>query len=337
MARLIYSAIAAIILICLSGTTVAGADRFGLSGVNRTPEHATPPHGHLYVLDLASKAVYRFPLALDGLPATWADGVLFPQGAIYPIGLAVDKAGQVFVADPNGWGGAVAKFAAGATGRQQPVSILNLKAYGPDRLNIDDAGRLYVHFNANQDIAVFAKGAHGNDSPISIVAPYYDGASETDYAIAKSGALYALVAGSGVAVYNNPLSSPSQPNQIFSPDGGYELFFYQTLALDESLNRIFIEFKVQNSRYWNKVNYGVRPISGTSVATDPMIFTGDCGSAGQSSVFGTLIVKKYLIMSCANNSDILVYRTDQLGRQQAPVEIVGQGSLLNPIEIAVGP
>lgn len=299
----------------------------------RTGEFSSTTPRHLYVLDLAYKAVFRFPLAQDGLPATQPDGVLYPQGAVYPEGLTVDKIGHVFVADPNGWGSAVAEFAAGATGPQQPISILN--AYGPDRLNVDNAERLYVHLNGNQDIDIFAKGAHGNDAPISVVPPYY--ASAADYIIAKSGALYVLDPAGAVAVYDDPLSSPSQPSRLLWPDGGYEFQFYQTLALDEGTNRLFIQFYVQFSRYWNKVNYGVRPLSGTSAAIDPLIFTGDCGSAGQSSVFGTVVVKKYLIMSCNNNGDVLVYRTDQFGRQRAPVEIVGQGSLYSPLEMAIGP
>jgi hypothetical protein len=297
----------------------------------------SPAFGHLYVLDIAYKAVYRFPLAQDGLPATQPDGVLYPQGAIYPEGVAVDKAGHVFVADPNGWGGAVAEFAAGATGPQQPMSVLNLSGGIPDRLNIDDAERLYVHYNANQDIAIFAKGAHGNDAPISIVPPYQRKYYSIDYLIARNGWLFVLNEALAIAVYHNPLGNPSQPNELLHADGGYEAFFDQTLALDKATDYLYLQFSVTDSRYWNKVNYGVRPISGTSAATDSLIFTGDCGSAGQSSIFGTVIVKKYLIVSCNNNGDVLVYRTDQFGRQRAPVEVVGQGNLFSPVEMAVGP
>lgn len=304
---------------------------------NRAIARSSPASGHLFVLDLAYKAVYRFPLAQDGLPATQADGVFYPQGAVYPLGLTVDKVGHAFIADPNGWGGAVAEFAAGATGNQQPISILNLSTDGPDRLNIDDAERLYVHYNANQDIAIFEKGAQGNDAPISIVPPYQRKYYSIDYVIAKSGWLYVLNNALAIAVYHDPLGSPSQPNTLMRADGGYEAFFEESLALDEPTDRLYLQFSVTDSRYWNKVNYGVRPLSGTSVATDPMILTGDCGPAGQSSVFGTLIIKKYLVVSCNNNGDVLVYRADQFGRQRGPVETVGQGTLFSPMEIAVGP
>jgi hypothetical protein len=303
----------------------------------------------LYVLEHAYKAVYRFPLAQDGLPAKEPDGALFLQGAVYPEGLAIDKVGHIFVADPipNSWGcqgapilcqptGSVAEFAAGATGQQLPISTLHL-INGPDRLNIDGEGRLYVHLNGNQSIAIFAKGAQGYDSPISVVPPYRNREFAIDYVIAKSGSLYILDQALSVAVYSDPLSSPTQPNRFMWPDGGYEAFFDQTIALDETTDRLYLEFAVINARYWNKVNYGVRPASGTSVATDPLIFTGDCGSAGQSMVGGTLIVKKYLIVSCGSNGDVLVYRANQFGRQSGPVETVGQGTLYSPMQMAVGP
>ncbi len=302
-----------------------------------TTARSLPASRHLYVLEHANKAVYRYPLAQDGLPSAQPDGVLYPQGAIYPEGLTVDKVGDVFVADVHGWGGAVAEFAAGATGPQEPISILNLGADGPDRLNIDSSDRLYVHYNANQDIAVFAKGAHGNDAPMSIVPPYQRKYYSIDYLIAKSGWMYVLNEALAIAVYQNPLGSPSQPNGIMRADGGYEAFFDQTLALDAATDRLYLQFSVTDSRYWNKVNYGVRPLSGTSLATDPLIFTGDCGPAGQSSVFGTVIVKKYLIVSCNNNGDVLVYRTDEFGRQRAPVETIGRGTLVSPMEMAIGP
>lgn len=305
--------------------------------MNRAVERSSPTPSHLYVLDNANKAVYRFPLSQDGLPAIQPDGVLYPIGAVYPEGLAIDSAGNIFVADAHGWGGAVAEFAAGATGLQQPISILNLSADGPDRLYMDVADRLYVHFNANQDVAIFAKGAQGNDSPLSIVPPYQQLDYAIDFLVVKSGALYILNESGPVTAYDHPLRNPQHPTRFMWPDSGFEAFFDQSLAIDESTDRLYIQFAVRDSRNWNKINYGVRSPTGTSAAVDPLIFTGDCGSAGKSSVFGTVIVGKYLIVSCASNSDVLVYRTDHFGRQRLPVEVVGQGKLLDPLEIAVGP
>jgi hypothetical protein len=201
-------------------------------------------------------------------------------------------------------------------------------------LKIDGADRLYVHFNANQDIAIFAKGAHGHAAPISIVSPYNNGAS-SDYVSAKSGALYVLNEARYVAVYDDPLDNPSQPNRLIWPDGNFYEFSF-TLVLDEAMDRLYIQFADGNPRYWNKVSYSVRP-PGNDVTAHHYIFTGDCGNWQQSNVYGTVIIKKYLIESCNSSSDVLVYRTDQFGRQRKPVEIVGQGLLTSPLEMAVGP
>jgi hypothetical protein len=290
----------------------------------------SPSPSHLYVLDDGQKAVYRFPLAQDGLPAMQPDGVLYPQVASYVYGVAVDKVGHVFLADPDQ--GMVAEFAAGAMGKQQPISILNVGGVAPDHLKIDDADRLYVHYGVNQEIAIFAKGAHGNDAPISIIPTY---GWSIDYVVARSGALYVLENNYAVAVYKNPLHNPSQPDQLMWPDGNF-FEFNSTLALDEATDRLYIQFG-PDGQYWSKVNYDVRPASGAVSPVGPWIFTGDCGSANYVNVGGTIIIKQYLIVSCLNNGDVLVYRTNLFGRQRAPVETVGQGTLASPLEMAVGP
>jgi hypothetical protein len=314
----------------------AGADSSG-GAVRFVADHSVARSsslsGHLYVLDL-SKSVYRFPLAPDGLPAIQPDGVLYPVGAVGPKGLAVDKVGHVFLADPDQQ--TVSEFAAGATGQQKPISILNLSPDFPDRLNIDDSERLYVHLGTNQDIAIFAKGAHGHDAPISIES---GNRFATDYVIAKSGVLYVLNTAYAVGVYNKPLNNPSQPDWLIWPDGGYHNFS-DTLALDETTNRLYIQFDVCCAHYWDKVNYDVRPPSGAIVASawQPWIYTGDCGPMNNYIVGGTVIIKNYLIVSCNYSQGVVfVYRTDQFGRQRAPVETVGQGTLCCPYEMAVGP
>jgi hypothetical protein len=121
------------------------------------------------------------------------------------------------------------------------------------------------------------------------------------------------------------------------PDGNF-FVFGPTLALDEVMHRLYIQFGPDGD-YWDKVNYDVRPPSPSSVPSvqEPWIFTGDCGSANYVFVGGTVIIKQYLIVSCLNNGDVLVYRTGRFGRQKAPVESVGQGSLQSPWEMAVGP
>ncbi len=285
---------------------------------------------HLYVLD-GGNAVYRFPLAQDGLPATQPDSALYPEGAHDLTGLAVDRAGHIFVAD--GDKGTVSEFAAGATGQQQPISVLDPGA-DPDRLNIDDHERLYVHLGANQDIAIFAKGAHGNDAPISVVPPW-NSSFVTDYVIATNGTLFVTNYVRPVTVYDDPLENPLQPSRFIWPDGTFYAY-KTTLAIDDAANRLYIEFDPNPVKYWNKVSYDVRPLSGAPSTWFPYIYTGACSAA--FLVNGTKIIKNYLIVSCNYNPGVVsVYRKDELGRQRNPVEIVGQGTLCCPFEMAVGP
>jgi hypothetical protein len=286
---------------------------------------------HLYVLD-GGTAIYRFPLAQDGLPAMQPDSALYPEDARDLTGLAVDRAGHVFVAD--GDKGTVSEFAAGATGQQQPISVLYLGGDGPDRLNIDDAERLYVHYGFNQDIAIFAKGAHGNDAPISIVPPW-NTSFVTDYVIALDGTLFVTNYVRPVTVYDDPLQNPSQPSRFIWPDGNFYAY-KTTLALDEAMDHLYIQFDPNPEKYWNKVSYDVRPLSGVPSTWFPYIYTGACGQA--ASVNGTKIIKNYLIVSCNFNPGVVsVYRKGEFGRQRNPVEIVGRGTLCCPFEMAVGP
>jgi hypothetical protein len=50
-----------------------------------------------------------------------------------------------------------------------------------------------------------------------------------------------------------------------------------------------------------------------------------------------MIIKNYLIVSCSTDPDVFVYRADQFGRQNTPVEVVGDKVITGPWEIAVGP
>jgi hypothetical protein len=286
---------------------------------------------HLYVVDI-SNVVYRFPLKLDGLPATQPDGVLYPDGAVTLRGIAVDTVGHVFVADTGA--GTVAEFASGAVGHQKPISILYVS--GVDRLKFDDDERLYVHDVSGKSIAIFARGAHGHDLPISTVPPYNQQEFVIDYAISESGALYVInYHPYPMAVYNDPLHNPSQPDEFVRADG--DNAFSWTLAMDEATDNLFVQFSVENPQYWNKINYDVRPASGTKTDAHYFIFTGDCGTRGTSIAGGSVVVNKYVIVSCYNDRDVLVYRSDQFGRQRAPVETLGQRLFASPWELAVGP
>src|SRR5580658_1403152 len=140
-------ALAAVVACPLSAN--GGSSKDPARGVaQRSSPRTAWPEGHLYVLDAGGLAVDRFPLASDGLPAKQPDSVLNLEGVLEPQGLAVDRRGNVFVADQgaNENTGGVYEYAAGATGRQKSIASLSLPNDAPDFLEMDSRERLYVHY-----------------------------------------------------------------------------------------------------------------------------------------------------------------------------------------------
>jgi hypothetical protein len=313
-----------------------GAPRVTMHGFSPSSGRA---HGHLYVLDVSSLAVYRFPIASDGLPSAKPDGTLVPEGAKDPQGLAVDRSGHVFLADEETQ--VVYEYAAGATGQQKPISMLNLPGDGPDHLRMDSAERLYVYYDNGDGghgkaIAIFAKGAQGNDPPISIISPYYNPELPADYVITPSGALYIFdwSMGAHIIGYNNPLDSPSTPDVFMSLQGGLEFNPAYSIAFDEETNRLYFQFYVNGIGPGYYMNFAVRRLPYNSSALDQMMFSGQCPAQdGQSS--GAVVSKQYLIVACTFNPEVLVYRKDLFGHRE-PVEII-RGPLRGPAQITIGP
>jgi hypothetical protein len=299
----------------------------------------TASHGHLYVLDVSSLAVYRFPLASDGLPAAKPDGILNPEGTKDPQGLAVDRSGHIFIADFVAQ--VVYEFAAGAIGQQKPMSTLNLPGNGPDHLQMDSAERLYVHYENGDGghgnaIAIFAKGAQGNDPPISLIAPFYSPEGVTDYVISPLGVLFILdwSMGAHIIAYNNPLDSPSTPDVFLWFQGGLEFNPGYSMAFDDETNQLYFQFYVDGIGPGYYMNFAARRIPYNSTALDHMMFSGQCPAQdGQSS--GAVVSKQYLIVACTFNPEVLVYRKDFFGHRE-PVEII-RGPLRGPAQIAIGP
>jgi hypothetical protein len=289
-------------------------------------------NGHLYVLDSYYKAVYRFPLAGDGLPATTSDGTLTLDGAIAPSGLAVDAAGHVFVADPNGWGGAVAEFPA-KMGSQQPISLLDLAPCKPDYLKMDAAERLYVHCNADQTIQIFAKASHGDAQAMSVIRPFKNPELASDYAIGSGSELYVLSYAGQVGVYGHPLQNPAAPDAFIAPSGGFEFEFGQTLAYDAVANSLYIEFGPRYGGHWYNVDYTERPVQ-QRAAGEQWLLTSDCGNQQWAGVLGTVIEQSYLIESCAASGSVFVYRTGQFGKRRTVETVVRN---IYPYEVAIGP
>jgi hypothetical protein len=323
---------------------IGGTQPALLTHPSQTYSLVLPPArpGHLYVLDANAGAVLRFRLAKDGLPEKEPDAVLTAEGAELPSGLAVDRSGNMFVADVDGWAG-VAKFAAGSTGLQKPVSVLNMARYGADWLRIDDDSHLFVHVESNpyNGIVVFSESARANDEPMSVIPPFRRSECEciADFVVAQSGSLYVLDSPGPVDVYEQPLRSPQRPDWFMSPAGypSLETNFEQTLALDEASSSIYIQFQSWESYEWNVANFGVRAAARDERLPDQLIFTGQCGTASNGpGVMSAAISQSYLLMSCLIPRAVLVYHADEFGRQRL-IERVGLGDLQSPDEITLGP
>jgi hypothetical protein len=297
------------------------------------------PQGHLYVIDTTAATVDRFPLAADGMPSEEPDSSFVISNPGLPEGLAVDRSGNVFVADEVA--GAVNEYAAGATGLQAPVATLNLLNDAPNVLKMDEKERLYVHYGGgvqNESIAIFAKGATGNDQPMSVVPPYTNPPGlASDFVIPRSGKLYVLYFGGPIAVYNDPLNDPVQPDTFMWRQSMWEFDFVFSLALDQAEQRLYMGFVSRSEYRWNTDNWGVRSLIPSGGALDPLIYNGQCGKVlGDDRIYETVIVQKYLIASCLTDHDILVLRKDRFGMQNA-VKVIGRKLLLGPSQIAVGP
>ena len=68
------------------------------------------------------------------------------------------------------------------------------------------------------------------------------------------------------------------------------------------------------------------------------MFTRDCpGQDGSSGTFyGLAISEKYLLASCENYGDLLVYAAEHFGKQ-SPIEVVGRGLFGTPGDVKLGP
>src|SRR5580692_6888549 len=97
--------VAVVATLSLIGIGRASLPRHGShpSASHAVDASATTAKGHLYVADQTAGAVYRFPLASDGLPSNRPDSVLY-GGLTTPFGLAIDRVGHLFVSDQTAHG-----------------------------------------------------------------------------------------------------------------------------------------------------------------------------------------------------------------------------------------
>jgi hypothetical protein len=106
-------------------------------------------------------------------------------------GLAVDQAGEVYVASSSGE--AIDVFAPGASGSVAPTRVLQGPLTGladPLGVALDSSGRVYVSNAAANSITVYAPGASGDAAPLYTIAgrtPGYQGRGGSRSTVATSG------------------------------------------------------------------------------------------------------------------------------------------------------
>src|ERR1700722_4137741 len=124
------TALAAITVTAIIAGAPHGAPASSPAGVNRLAPHAAshvnllsgePAPRHLYLTSPSGHAVYSFPLTA-GIPASKPDAVI--TGFSYPVGVAVDAAGYLYVSDDGT--GTIDVLAPGANGPARFVRQLSV-------------------------------------------------------------------------------------------------------------------------------------------------------------------------------------------------------------------
>jgi sugar lactone lactonase YvrE len=220
------------------GSAVVAATSAGVSAtatVSVTGGGAGKP---LYVVNSGGPSVTVYAAGANGDATPTATIAGGNTGLLFPYGIALDGAGNIYVTDADGTPG-IYVYAAGASGNATPTArIFNFTTgpFSPLGIALDAAGNIYVADQGDQSIKVYAAGA-GNATPTASIAGSNTGLSGP-FGIALDGAgnIYVVNAGSfSITVYAAGASGNATPTATIA-GGNTGLNSPQGIALDGAGN-----------------------------------------------------------------------------------------------------
>src|SRR6266581_804323 len=243
--------------------TIAGANT-GLSGPTGL---AFDPAGRLYVTnDAGSVTVYAAGASGNVAPIATIGGSSSTDntGLNYPVGIARDRAGRLYVTNPGP--NTVTVFAAGASGNATPattistISPANQTGY-PTGIALDPAGNVYVTNNQYRatgsgiypSVTVYAPGAGGTAAPTRTITGAHTGMNgPVGIARDAAGNLYVANAGNSccglgnsITVYGSRATGNATPSAMIT-GGSTGLNRPVGIALDAA-GRIYVANSGNNS------------------------------------------------------------------------------------------
>lgn len=299
----------------------------GVSAAERG--HGRAPYSGLHLYVAAVNRVIRFALDKDGLPATTPDWQLNWQGFSEAFAVALDGAGYIYVTDADSR--KIDIFAPGSSGNARPVRTISIPGTRWS-IVVTTSGYIFVNWGGGYSIRVYAPGA--GDIGVTPALPLYsiqESFSIGDLVQDAAGRLYVIpTVGHEILVYNNPLSSWQSPDRTIGFEAP-EVLLQSPMAVDPANGDVY--FGVYLSRgfhRWYADDRAVRSI--TTLLPDRIAQTKVCtlssGDPGEED--GMVVTKRYVVQSCTQPFELLVFRKE--AGHQHPVETLpgGQQMVLAP-------
>ena len=157
--------------------TIAG----GNTGLSSPSGIARDGAGNIYVINHAASfsggsiTVYAAGATGNATPVATIAGD--NTGLSFPVGIALDGAGNIYVA--NFSNSTITVYAAGASGNATPMATITGPGLnGPFGIALDGAGNIYVTNFSGNSITVYPAGASGNATPTATIVGGNTGLSQ---------------------------------------------------------------------------------------------------------------------------------------------------------------